>query len=241
MAGNEWAVHAYLEPPGVAPKERRFFGHCERRNKDLVKAAGGRWCAVKNLWYAASEAALLRMMATRLWFPQGFPDPSQMIAFVKARLQAAEDAERAKEREEAQRISAKMRAAHEKAEAEQAEKARLQAASKAAFVRRDIGIPDDEPELLRELFEKHGIPPEHVPLSGSMPRLGPRAGISDALRVRRAFTMGVGEGRGWLARDLKLAQTLRESARKSGTKRSRAEADMVRAWEAERAAGGPSQ
>lgn len=241
MAANEWAFEAYLNPPGVAAKDRRLFGVCERRDVAVVKAAGGRWHAESKRWFAADERTLVKLIDTRMWFPQGFPDPSAMRAYVQARLDAAQRAEVERIRAEQERLNAMMRAQHERAQAEQAEKARLEAASKAAFLRRDLAIPDDEPDDLRTLFEKHGIPPEHVALSATMSRLGPRAGISNAGRLLRAFTMGLGDGEGWLARELKLAHRLRYSAQKNGVGRSRAEAEMVRAWEAERAAGGPSQ
>lgn len=158
-----------------------FVGDSHFRDKDVVKAAGGRFDPRAKAFVAPDVLALQRLLRTGRWRARGFGNQDALAdaaaAWVRARVQKA-DAKLQREAEAALQLA---RAAAQ-ARAEQRRRA----------VEHLIEVPADEPATLAWLEEKHGVTAEMVNVSAGVPELGPRSGLSAAARVRRAFALGDG-------------------------------------------------
>lgn len=162
----------------------------------------GKWDAASGQYKATTEHALLKLLETGLWCPQAvLAHKEQFVEYLHRRRaeRAAEDARLRREEDERQKSKAiaKMRRDEDEEKERLVKKARedrTKALSKNHQLRRDLGILDDQPEIVTELFDRYGVTAAQIAVSGKLADLGPRSGMSDAERVRRAFVLGQGAG-----------------------------------------------
>ena len=186
-SGAEWAFESYL---AYVP----YKGVSHKQHKDAVKAAGGFFDWNLKKWVARTETALLSMIATRVWHPDGIArgDVDALVAYVQQRVQKGSVGERERATQQHAREHEKMARQERVREAEQDDKKKLKAAAVAARKRRDLGRPDDEPSLVAHCLDAYGILPGDLSLTAHFPELGPLSGLSDAARVTRAFSIADG-------------------------------------------------
>ena len=174
-SGAEWAFESYL---AYVP----YKGVSHKQHKDAVKAAGGFFDWNLKKWVARTETALLSMIATRVWHPDGIArgDVDALVAYVQQRVQKGSVGERERATQQHAREHEKMARQERVREAEQDDKKKLKAAAVAARKRRDLGRPDDEPSLVAHCLDAYGILPGDLSLTAHFPELGPLSGLSDA-------------------------------------------------------------
>lgn len=193
MADLEWGMSIFVQsgPP--------WWGNSLWRDRASV-ARYGRWDADKRQYKAPNEHALLKLLETGLWCPTAVAQhQQQFVEYLHGRKQqrdALEAEARAQEqaRAKAQAI-ARLRRRHEEErerELQQARDDKIKALSKNHHVRRELGVVEDQPEVVHQLLEEYGVTADQIAASGNLAELGPRSGMSDAERVRRAFQLGGG-------------------------------------------------
>jgi len=174
---------AYAQAQEILERHERtncgFYGESERRDKDMLKRLGARWGAEKRQWYAPTTKVLVKLVESRKWRygPNGAVT-GQMLLRVLQDI----DNQASSDREKRQRDE----------EEERAQKKRAKEASANLVIRRELGVYDDtesDMEDLEKLCAGVGKPitKEMVQRSVLCPELGPRSGMSDARRFRRAF------------------------------------------------------
>ena len=162
----------------------------------------GRWNGEKGQYQAPNEHAMLKLLETGLWCPVAVAQhKEQFVEFLHSRKRER-DAEEAKQRAETDAkakasMVAKMRREQDEEREREVKKARedkIRALYKNHQLRRDLGVVDDQPEMVKELFDVYGVTADQISASGKLADLGPRSGMSDAERVLRAFRLGRGAG-----------------------------------------------
>tara|TARA_Y100000389_G_scaffold196758_1_gene230212 strand:+ start:1848 stop:2426 length:579 start_codon:yes stop_codon:yes gene_type:complete len=162
-----------------------FYGESERRDKDMLKRLGARWGVEKRQWYAPTTRVLVKLVESRKWKygPNGAVT-GQMLLRVLQDI----DNQASSDREKRQRDEEEARAQ------KTAQKKRAKEAASNLVIRRELGVYDDtesDMEDLEKLCAGVGkaITKEMVQRSVLCPELGPRSGMSDARRFRRAFSL----------------------------------------------------
>ena len=136
--------------------------------------AGGKFDFEKKLWYAPTNEAFVAMMSTRVWTPTENVDGWMVRSLI--------------ERQQQQMVNAKMWEERQKAEANK--RPELTEEQKEAKMRHMLGVPNDEPGIVHILHNEHRIPLEMIPASAMWSILGPRSGVSNAMRIYRAMLIG---------------------------------------------------
>lgn len=178
-----------------------WFGNSLWRDRGTV-GRYGRWDSEKRQYKAMTEHALLKLLETGLWCPAPVLNhKEQFLEYLQARKveHEVEQARIRKEQDAAEKSKAiaKMRLEEQEEKQRVAKRARddrIRQLAKNYQVRKDLDIPEDQPEIVQELVDKYGVTAEQIAVSEKISQLGPRAGMSDAERVRRAFQLGGGAG-----------------------------------------------
>ncbi len=116
-------------------------------------------------WYAKTNKTFIAMVRTGKWRPEAAVDVEEVIAVMLAKTtETSVLVEESKKRD---------------------------AEKKAASIKRQLGVPRDEPALLAHLRDAHDIDDAAIEASSAWPELGPRSEISNARRVERAIRLGI--------------------------------------------------
>eukprot|EP00966_Prymnesium_polylepis_P037351 867419-Prymnesium_polylepis.1 len=118
-----------------------FVGDSTYNNRFKVKQNGGKWHADTKKWKAINEAALLALIDSEVWMPCGFmPKDALLIRSVIAERDAERDAGCARK----QKCISKSTC--------------LDKQELLDHARRDLCVPDNEPDSLAEVAD-HGVTP----------------------------------------------------------------------------------
>lgn len=193
MSGLEWGMNAFVKsgPP--------WCGNSMWRDRQSVQRYG-RWDREKGQYQAPNEHAMLKLLETGLWCPTAVAQHKEQFVeylYVRKRERDAKDEKQRAEQDAKAKASvvAKMRREKEEELEREVKKARedkMTALSKNHQLRRDLGVIEDQPEIVKEIFDMYGVTADQIAVSGKIADLGPRSGMSDAERVRRAFRLGGG-------------------------------------------------
>ena len=134
--------------------------------RELLKDAGGQWNPEKKVWTAKTLAIFQGMIETNVWKPTGLSDHL---------LRPAIDAFRAIEM------------ARDRAAAESVRRVPLSLEEHEKRKRKSLGVEKDEEDVLHWLLTEYGVDEDQVRKSAHNPALGPRSGMSDALRFKTAI------------------------------------------------------
>jgi len=152
-----------------------YYGSSEFKNASRVGSkrggAGGKFDFDKKLWYAPTNEAFAAMVATRVWTPTENVDGWLVRSLI--------------ERKHQDLVNAKMWQERQKAEANK--RPEMTEEEKEAKMRHRLGVPDDEPGIVAILHNEHRIPHDMIRASALWSILGPRSGVSNAMRIYRAM------------------------------------------------------
>ena len=158
-------------------RERGFpvFGTSDIRDKGAVKKAGARWHPDRKKWVAYTLEALEQLIETKKWKPDRV-DSHEYRQLVDAFRHG----------DTAPSVSAAAKKAKARAqEPDLVDKA----AREEALLKEMLCIPKDEDDVKKWLLEQHGVDEQRIASSATDHTLGPRGGISAALRFKRAILL----------------------------------------------------
>ena len=119
----------------------------------------------RKMWYAKTNKVFIALVRTGKWRPEASVNVDEVInVMLNKTTETSALVEASKKREEEK---------------------------KQASIKRQLGVPPDEPALLEQLRDEHAIEPYAVEQTSSWPELGPRSEISNAKRVLRAIKLGI--------------------------------------------------
>ena len=154
-------------------RERGFpvFGTSDIRDKAAVKRAGARWHPQRKKWVAYSLEALEQLIECKKWKPDRVESHEYRQLVEAFRFEKPQLTFEPKKR---------------KATSPQA----IDLAARAKALQQEIlGVPGDEADVVKWLREEHGVDAQRIELSAANNAFGPRAGISNALRFKRAILL----------------------------------------------------
>jgi hypothetical protein len=116
-------------------------------------------------WYAKTNKSFIALVRTGKWSPEADVDTNVVIDLMLNRTNETNELVLASKQREKEK--------------------------KAASIRKQLGVPADEPALLKVLKDVHGIECDVVAQTAAWPELGPRSEISNARRVERCIRLNV--------------------------------------------------
>ena len=163
---------------GFEANGRWYPGCCAFSVKDEVRALGAKWSPDTKRWCAPTTKVLVALIESGVWEPDVGARADKLIEAARQLEEEATVEIEIKNREEWERHMAKEKERREGRSAAEREKERAR------------GIPADEPELVEELGQM-GISPQDIARSAFFLPWGPRLGIANARRWKRAIELGL--------------------------------------------------
>lgn len=133
-------------------------------------AAGGDWNKEKRRWYA-KDIVSLDALLLQGWLPEGLVNVRQGKDLADVLRTKAEEASK---RDAAARARPKVA---------------LTLEQRAFSAKKELGIQDDDPVLVKELYDKYKITPEQIQRSDTVAHFGPM--IMSAERLKRALRLNL--------------------------------------------------
>ena len=178
-----------------------FFGHSDFKDCKKLKEAGARFDGKRKMWYANTDCTFIALYNTGKWEPEERINPQMIVAVMreKKRIEDAKDAESRKRKEPTKE-------------------------EKERKMRDRLSVPENEPEALQKLMDM-GVHESQIAATATIAEFGPRAGISDARRLIRAFSFGLVTPKSLMDGSFieKRAREEEERAKKEKEQRKRAE------------------